>query len=91
MALRSGIPQSEQEIFIADSGASVHLTGSMEGMRNLKDLNNDRVTVGDGTSIVVEKIGDKSITIVQEDGVERDVVLSRCKYVPTPGSFSHFL
>ena len=57
MALRSGIPQSEQEIFIADSGASVHLTGSIEG------LNNDRVTVGDGTSTVAEKIGDKNITM----------------------------
>ena len=88
MALRSGIPQSEQEIFITDSGASVHLTGSMEGMRKLKD--NDKVTVGDGTSIVAEKIGDKSITIVQEDGAERDVVLSGCKYVTKLEPFNLF-
>jgi len=62
----------------------------MEGMRNLKDLNDDRVTVGDGTSIVAEKIGDKIITIVQEDGVERDVILYGCKYVPKLGPFSLF-
>ncbi len=30
IALQSGIPEREQEIFVADSGASVHLTGSME-------------------------------------------------------------
>ena len=90
IALQSGIPEREREIFIADSGASVHLSGSMEGMRNLKDLNDDKVTVGDGTSIVAEKIGDKSITIVQKDGVERDIVLHGCKYVPKLGPFSLF-
>ena len=30
-------PQPEQEIFIADSGASVHLTGIIEGMINFKN------------------------------------------------------
>jgi len=29
----------EHELFIADNGASVHLTGSLNGMINLKDLN----------------------------------------------------
>jgi len=43
-------PQSEHEIFIAGSGASVHLSGSIEGITNLKEYQNDRVTVSDGTS-----------------------------------------
>jgi len=38
IALRSDThPQSEHEIFIADSGASAHLTGSIEGITNLKE------------------------------------------------------
>ena len=54
----------EQELFIADSGASVHLTGSLKGMINLKDLKNDSVTVGNGNSIDAVKIGYKKITIL---------------------------
>ena len=80
----------EQELFIADSGASVHLTGSLKGMTNLRDLKNDEVTVGDGNSITAEKIGDKRTTILQEDGKERDVVLHGCKYVPKLGPFNLF-
>jgi len=56
IAFRSDtLPQPEQDIFIADSGASVHLTGSIERMINLKELKNDRVTVCDGISILAEK------------------------------------
>ncbi len=80
----------EQEVFIADSGASVHLSGSLKGMTNLEDLKNDEVTVGDGTSIEAKKIGDKRITILQEDGKERNVVLKECKYAPELGPFSLF-
>jgi len=79
-----------KKFLIADSGASVHLTGSIEGMTNLKELKNDRVTVGDGTSILAENIGNKNITILQEDGEEWDVVLRGCKYVPKLGPFSLF-
>jgi len=46
--------------------------------------------VGDGTLILAEKIGDKNITILKEDGEERDVVLRGCKYVPKLGPFSLF-
>ena len=80
----------DQELFIADSGASVHLTGSLKSMTNLRDLNDDSVTVGDGNSITAEKIGDKKLTIIQQDGRERDVVLRGCKYVPKLGPFSLF-
>ena len=55
IALRSDThPQSEHEIFIADSGASAHLTGSIEGITNLKELQNVGVTVSDGTSVFKE-------------------------------------
>ena len=57
-------------------------------MTNLKGLKNDEVTVGDGNSIATEKIGDKRITILREDGKERNVVLHGCKYVPKLGPFS---
>ena len=53
-------------------------------------MKNDEVTVGDGNSITAEKIGDKRITILQEDGKERNVVLHGCKYVPKLGPFSLF-
>ena len=79
-----------QELFIADSGASVHLTGSLKGMTNLEELNDDEVIVGDGNSIRAVKIGDKKVTIIQEDGKERDVILRGCKYVPKLGPFSLF-
>jgi len=46
--------------------------------------------VGDGTSILAEKIGDKNIIILQEDGEEREGVLRGCKYVLKLGPFSLF-
>ena len=35
----------DEEIFVADSGASTHLTGSQRRMTNLKNLKNDLVTI----------------------------------------------
>ena len=35
----------DEDNFVADSGASTHLTGSLRGMTNLKNLKNDLVTI----------------------------------------------
>ena len=53
-------------------------------------MKNDTVTVGDGSLIDAKMIGDKRITIVQEDGKERNVILHGCKYVPKLGPYSLF-
>ena len=48
----------EEELFITDSGDSVHVTGSLRGMTNLKYLKDNSDTMGDGNLIVAENIGD---------------------------------
>ena len=59
LALRSVDTRREfSQIFIADTGASGHMSGSTEGMTNLRKCN-DSVLVGNGQSIKATMVGDK--------------------------------
>jgi Reverse transcriptase (RNA-dependent DNA polymerase)/gag-polypeptide of LTR copia-type len=72
---------SHNNLWIGDSGASCHMTCSMDGMINVREVNSP-VQVGTGQAIPCTKMGDKKVRVVQEDGAMKDIVLENCKYVP---------
>jgi len=48
--------QLEKDIWLADSGASSHMTNSLDGMSNVRDINS-RVKIGNGVFLKALKIG----------------------------------
>ena len=52
----SKIDHDGVNIFIADSGASCHMTGSLRGMTDLRDIN-ETITVGNGQTHQSDKNG----------------------------------
>ena len=82
LALRSVDTRREfSQIFIADTGASGHMSGSTEGMTNLRKCN-DSVVVGNGQSIKATMVGDKHGFITDRSGNKKKVVFKGTKYVP---------
>jgi hypothetical protein len=68
-------------LWIADTGASRHMTCSDQGMFNWKDINED-IKVGDGKSIKAKKMGSICVNVSQPGGVAKEFVITECKYVP---------
>ena len=82
LALRSVDTRREfSQIFIADTGASGHMSGTTDGMTNLRKCN-DSVVVGNGQSIKATMVGDKHGYITDRNGNKRKVVFKGTKYVP---------
>ena len=70
-----------QSLWIADSGASSHMTNDLRGMTDLKDYSSS-VKVGNGKILKATKIGRFVGTVTQKDGSEKRIILSNVKYVP---------
>ena len=78
-----------KHLFIADSGASCHLTGSMEGMVDCQKIH-ECVTVGNGKTVQATMIGIKKGCIRMPDGSLQTIALHGCKYVPDLAPFNLF-
>ena len=78
-----------KHIFIADSGASCHLTGSMVGMVNCLKIH-EYVTVGNGKVVPATYIGTKKGRVKLPDGSYKTIFLNGCKYVPDLAPFNLF-
>ena len=78
-----------KNIFIADSGASCHMTGSLEGLTDIQEIN-EKITVGNGEVIKATKIGTLNGFVRSDDGTMRRVKLFDCKYVPALAPFNLF-
>jgi hypothetical protein len=72
---------SSGDIWIADSGATSHMTNSLEGMYDIVDMSTS-VTVGNGKQIKIEKSGKLKGVMQHKDGSRTEVVLTNVKYVP---------
>ena len=72
---------TNDNVWVGDSGASCHMTCSLDGMHNLRETYS-QVQIGTGETIDCNKIGDKHVTILQLDGSTHDIELKNCKYVP---------
>ena len=68
-------------IWIADSGATNHLTNSLEGMFELQDINSS-ISLGDATELSAVKVGKLRVLIKQLNGDSLSVVLDEVKFVP---------
>jgi hypothetical protein len=68
-------------LWIGDTGASCHMTNSLDGMFNLKSVTS-AVQVGTGSTISCTQISDKRVMICQKDGRCTFVVLKNVKYLP---------
>jgi hypothetical protein len=54
---------------------------SIEGMFNLKDIA-ETITVGNGNSMTVTKVGSLRRHVVQLNGSTLDITINEVKYVP---------
>jgi hypothetical protein len=67
--------------WLADSGASCHLTNSDEGMFDVEMISSP-VKIGNGKALTVTKLGKMRQTIFQKNGDTVDVTLTDVKFVP---------
>jgi hypothetical protein len=67
--------------WLADSGASCHLTNSDEGMFDVEVISSP-VKIGNGKALTATKLGKMRRTIIQKNGDTVDVTLTDVKYVP---------
>ena len=65
--------------WIADSGATTHMTNSLEGMYDLTDANVS-VSVGDGRKLRTVKTGKWRGTAVDSEGTRKQIALSNVSY-----------
>ena len=83
------VDSGTKHLFIADSGASCHLTGSMDGMVNCLKIH-EYVTVGNGKAVQATMIGTKKGRVRMPDGSLKVICLHGCKYVPDLAPFNLF-
>ena len=66
--------------WLADSGASSHMTNSDAGMFNIR-MQESTVTIGNGEGLKATKIGDLKVTFWNEKGLQI-FTLQNVKYIP---------
>ena len=69
------------DLWIGDTGASSHMTNSLEGLINLR-ASTAKVTVGDGEQLECEQVGDKTGVMELKNGEKKRLLLKDVKYVP---------
>ena len=67
-----------EDVWIADSGASSHMTNTLQGMYNQRKISS-KVKIVRGEYVEANIIGDVSDIAIQKDGTKKD---SNVKYVP---------
>ena len=68
-------------VWIADSGASCHMTNSLEGMYEIRK-GNCKVMIGDGQSVETTKSGKWKGVVKQKDGSTTPIILEEVVYAP---------
>ena len=71
-----------ENIWIADTGASCHMTNNDTGMYDIKIPKEDYITVANNQELKVVKIGKIDMIAKQENGREVKFTLSNVKYIP---------
>jgi hypothetical protein len=75
------VPPSDPHLWIADSGASCHMTGTLTGLTNMRD-DNTPVRFGQGHEVKTTKVGTWTGQVVHADGTTHPLTLLNVKYVP---------
>ena len=71
----------DETIWLADTGASCHMTNNDEGMFDCKNISTP-IRVGSGKTLMAIKIGKLKRTVVSKNGSSQVIVLQEVKYVP---------
>jgi hypothetical protein len=77
-----GFPKNVSCLWLADSGASCHMTFEEEGMFDCRVIHTP-IKIGSGKSMVATKIGKKRLTLKGPNGTTLEIVLRDCKLVPS--------
>jgi len=80
MAISSWM-KSDNSLWIADSGASTHITTSDIGLFDTKTVN-DPVQVGDGKFVYATKVGKLTVEYTNSQGEKARIMLENVKYIP---------
>lgn len=67
--------------WIADSGASTHMTNTLDGMFDMVDANIN-ISVGDGRKMTTTKIGKWKGVAIDQEGRKNNITLTNVSYVP---------
>ena len=73
--------ETDEELWLGDTGASCHMTYSTQGMRNLKPMTSS-VIFGNGHKLQCTHIGEKHGLVVQNDGTKARIKMKNVKVVP---------
>ena len=57
----------DNELWLGDTGASCHMTNTLQGMKNLTKINTG-IVFGNGQRLKATYIGDKTGSVIQKDG-----------------------
>ena len=75
--------EDEEQRWIGDSGASLHVTNSKKGMINIvHTTDKENFTMADGNEVDIECIGDVQGQVTDAFGKERIVTISHVNYAP---------
>ena len=70
-----------EDVWIADSRASSHMTNTLQGMFNQRKISS-KVKIGSGEYVDSNIVGDVSGIAIQKDETKKDITLHDVKYVP---------
>ena len=74
-------PSKQPNIWIGDTGASCHMTYSLEGMSKLRP-SNTMITIGDRKSITSQQVGTWQGYVTLSNGSQQKITLNDVAYVP---------
>ena len=77
----TSVPKNRENVWVADTGATCHMTGNDKGFVEWKD-SNEQVIFGNGEILKVLKVGTWKGTVTNEDGSTQKITLKGTKYVP---------
>jgi hypothetical protein len=70
------------DLWILDSGASCHYCQSVEGLTDVKEIN-ESIKIGNGDSMKATKIGNLKCEVTKINGEKFTVTINDVKYVPS--------
>ena len=75
-------------MWIADSGVSSHMTNTLQGMYNQRQISS-KVKIGSGEYVDTNIINDVSGIAIQKDGAKKDITLRTTSFLQINQPYYH--
>ena len=72
--------EDRDQLWIGDTGASCHMTNSMQGIVNIRTIDS-YIVLGNGEQLKATHVGDKKGYVLQKDGTRKQITLQKVKFV----------